>query len=152
MLRTAYFERHKVCAALLLKIQVSTCSWPGQPGEAAERRPLGRGGGLAAVRSWPGWPCHASGLSRRAEQPPPPSSQFVEFHAYSEALRLLGEDPFRRAAYGEALVAAAGGVVTDKAREAFAKALAAARPAAGALLSGARRRAGRQNRRRHSRL
>jgi len=45
-------------------------------------------------------------------------------HAYSEALRLLGEDPFRRAAYGEALVAAAGGVVTDKAREAFAKALA----------------------------
>ncbi len=44
--------------------------------------------------------------------------------AYSEALRLLGEDPFRRAAYGEALVAAAGGVVTDKAREAFAKALA----------------------------
>jgi cytochrome c-type biogenesis protein CcmH len=45
-------------------------------------------------------------------------------HAYSEALRLLGEDPFRRAAYGEALVAAAGGVVTDKAREAFARALA----------------------------
>ncbi len=46
-------------------------------------------------------------------------------HAYSEAQRLLGEDPLRRAAYGEALVAAAGGVVTDKAREAFAKALAA---------------------------
>ncbi len=45
-------------------------------------------------------------------------------HAYSEALRLLGEDPGRRAAYGEALVAAAGGVVTDKAREAFGKALA----------------------------
>ena len=45
-------------------------------------------------------------------------------HAYSEALRLLGEDPARRAAYGEALVAAAGGVVTDKAREAFGKALA----------------------------
>ena len=45
-------------------------------------------------------------------------------HAYSEALRLLGQDPARRAAYGEALVAAAGGVVTDKAREAFAKALA----------------------------
>jgi cytochrome c-type biogenesis protein CcmH len=44
--------------------------------------------------------------------------------AYSEALRLLGEDPARRAAYGEALVAAAGGVVTDKAREAFGKALA----------------------------
>ena len=45
-------------------------------------------------------------------------------HAYSEALRLLGEDPARRSAYGEALVAAAGGVVTDKAREAFGKALA----------------------------
>ncbi|HZZ61795.1 MAG TPA: c-type cytochrome biogenesis protein CcmI [Roseiarcus sp.] len=45
-------------------------------------------------------------------------------HGYSEALRLLGEDPSRRAAYGEALVAAAGGVVTDKAREAFARALA----------------------------
>jgi len=45
-------------------------------------------------------------------------------HAYSEALRLLGEDPSRRAAYGEALVAAAGGVVTDKARAAFARALA----------------------------
>jgi cytochrome c-type biogenesis protein CcmH len=44
--------------------------------------------------------------------------------AYSEALRLLGEDGGRRAAYGEALVAAAGGVVTDKAREAFIKALA----------------------------
>ncbi len=43
-------------------------------------------------------------------------------HAYSEALRLLGEDPPRRAAFGEALVAAAGGVVTDKAREAFARA------------------------------
>ena len=45
-------------------------------------------------------------------------------HAYSEALRLLGEDPMRRAAYGEALVAAAGGVVTDEAREAFDRALA----------------------------
>jgi cytochrome c-type biogenesis protein CcmH len=45
-------------------------------------------------------------------------------HAYSEALRLLGEDPARRAAYGEALVAAAGGIVTDKAREAFATSLA----------------------------
>ena len=45
-------------------------------------------------------------------------------HAYSEALRLLGEDPSRRAAYGEALVAAAGGVVTDKARQSFAKAVA----------------------------
>jgi cytochrome c-type biogenesis protein CcmH len=43
--------------------------------------------------------------------------------AYSEALRLLGEDGARRAAYGEALVAAAGGVVIDNAREAFAKAL-----------------------------
>jgi cytochrome c-type biogenesis protein CcmH len=45
-------------------------------------------------------------------------------HAYSEALRLLGEDPTRRAAYGEALVAAGGGVVTDQAREAFDRALA----------------------------
>jgi cytochrome c-type biogenesis protein CcmH len=45
-------------------------------------------------------------------------------HAYSEALRLVGEDAGRRAAYGEARVAASGGVVTDKAREAFAKALA----------------------------
>ncbi len=44
--------------------------------------------------------------------------------AYSEALRLLGEDGARRAAYGEALVAAAGGVVTDKARESFMKAVA----------------------------
>ena len=45
-------------------------------------------------------------------------------HAYSEALRLLGEDAMRRAAYGEALFAAAGGVVTESAREAFDKALA----------------------------
>ena len=45
-------------------------------------------------------------------------------HAYSEALRLLGEDPLRRAGYGEALVAAAGGVVTDEARQAFERALA----------------------------
>jgi cytochrome c-type biogenesis protein CcmH len=45
-------------------------------------------------------------------------------HAYAEALRLLGEDPLRRAAYGEALVAAAGGVVTGDAREAFDRALA----------------------------
>ena len=37
-------------------------------------------------------------------------------HAYSEALRLLGEDAMRRAAYGEALFAAAGGVVTADAR------------------------------------
>jgi cytochrome c-type biogenesis protein CcmH len=44
-------------------------------------------------------------------------------HAYSEALRILGEDPLRRAAYGEALVAAAGGVVTDEARQAFDRAL-----------------------------
>jgi cytochrome c-type biogenesis protein CcmH len=44
-------------------------------------------------------------------------------HAYSEALRLLGEDPLRRAAYGEALVAVAGGVVTDEARQAFDRAL-----------------------------
>jgi cytochrome c-type biogenesis protein CcmH len=45
-------------------------------------------------------------------------------HAYAEALRLLGEDPLRRAGYGEALVAAAGGVVTDEARQAFERALA----------------------------
>jgi cytochrome c-type biogenesis protein CcmH len=44
-------------------------------------------------------------------------------HAYSEALRLLGEESLRRAAYGEALVAAAGGVVTDEARQAFDRAL-----------------------------
>ena len=44
-------------------------------------------------------------------------------HAYAEALRILGEDPLRRAAYGEALVAAAGGVVTADAREAFDRAL-----------------------------
>jgi cytochrome c-type biogenesis protein CcmH len=45
-------------------------------------------------------------------------------HAYAEALRLLGEDPLRRSAYGEALTAAAGGVVTDQARQAFDRALA----------------------------
>ncbi|MBV8592962.1 MAG: c-type cytochrome biogenesis protein CcmI [Caulobacteraceae bacterium] len=45
-------------------------------------------------------------------------------HAYSEALRLLGEDPSRRAAYGEALFVAAGGIVTEKARQAFDTALA----------------------------
>jgi cytochrome c-type biogenesis protein CcmH len=45
-------------------------------------------------------------------------------HAYSEALRLLGEDGNRRTAYGEALVAATGGVVTDRARAAFDQALA----------------------------
>jgi cytochrome c-type biogenesis protein CcmH len=45
-------------------------------------------------------------------------------HAYAEALRLDGEDPLRRAVYGEALVAAAGGVVTDEARQAFDRALA----------------------------
>jgi cytochrome c-type biogenesis protein CcmH len=45
-------------------------------------------------------------------------------HAYTEALRLLGEDPLRRAAYGEALTAAAGGVVTEEARQAFDRALA----------------------------
>jgi cytochrome c-type biogenesis protein CcmH len=47
-------------------------------------------------------------------------------HAYAEAFRLVGEDPLRRAAYGEALVAAAGGVVTDEARQAFGRALAEA--------------------------
>jgi len=45
-------------------------------------------------------------------------------HAYAEALRLLGEDPLRRAAYGEAVAAAAGGVVTAEARQAFERALA----------------------------
>jgi cytochrome c-type biogenesis protein CcmH len=45
-------------------------------------------------------------------------------HAYAEALRLLGEDPLRRAAYGEALVAAGSGVVTAEARKAFDRALA----------------------------
>ena len=45
-------------------------------------------------------------------------------HAYAEALRILGEEPLRRSAYGEALVAAAGGVVTDEARQAFDRALA----------------------------
>jgi len=45
-------------------------------------------------------------------------------HAYSEALRLLGENASRRAGYGEAVVAAEGGVVSEKAREAFDKALA----------------------------
>src|SRR5271163_2333655 len=45
-------------------------------------------------------------------------------HAYAEALRLVGEDPLRRAAYGEALVAAAGGDITDEARQAFDRALA----------------------------
>ena len=45
-------------------------------------------------------------------------------HAFAEALRILGEDPLRRAAYGEALVAAAGGVVTADARKAFDRALA----------------------------
>jgi cytochrome c-type biogenesis protein CcmH len=45
--------------------------------------------------------------------------------AYGEALRLLGEDPETRANYGEALVAAAGGVVTAEARAAFERALAA---------------------------
>ena len=74
-------------------------------------------------------------------------------HAYAEALRLLGEDPARRAAYGQALVAEAGGVVTDKAREAFDRALAdAARPAGGAFLCRARRRTGWQEGRRDSGL
>ena len=45
-------------------------------------------------------------------------------HAYSEALRLLGDDPARRAAYGEALVAGAGGVVIGKARAEFEKVVA----------------------------
>src|ERR1700722_1031077 len=45
-------------------------------------------------------------------------------HAYAEALRLLGEDPLRRSAYGEPLVAVGGGVATDEARQAFDRALA----------------------------
>ena len=70
-------------------------------------------------------------------------------HAYAEALRILGEDPLRRAAYGEALVAAAGGVVTDEARAGVRSgADRSPGPAAGALLSRARRRAGRQEGRR----
>jgi cytochrome c-type biogenesis protein CcmH len=44
--------------------------------------------------------------------------------AYGEALRLLGDDPQTRADYGEALTAAAGGVVTAQARGAFEQALA----------------------------
>ena len=43
--------------------------------------------------------------------------------AYDEALRLLGEDADTRADYGEALVAAAGGIVTGQARAAFDRAL-----------------------------
>jgi cytochrome c-type biogenesis protein CcmH len=44
--------------------------------------------------------------------------------AYSEALRRLGDDPDTRADYGEALVAAANGIVTADARAAFQQALA----------------------------
>jgi cytochrome c-type biogenesis protein CcmH len=43
--------------------------------------------------------------------------------AYGEDLRINGEDALRRSAFGEALVAEAGGIVTAKAREAFDKAL-----------------------------
>src|SRR5471030_1070785 len=43
--------------------------------------------------------------------------------AYGEALRLLGEDPALRADYGESLTAAAGGIVTARARAAFEQAL-----------------------------
>jgi cytochrome c-type biogenesis protein CcmH len=45
--------------------------------------------------------------------------------AYTQSLRLNGEDAAVRADYGEALVAAAGGIVTADARAAFDKALAA---------------------------
>ncbi|MGO4873083.1 MAG: c-type cytochrome biogenesis protein CcmI [Roseiarcus sp.] len=45
-------------------------------------------------------------------------------NAYRETLRLKGESAVLRAAYGEALVGAAGGVVTADARAAFDKALA----------------------------
>ena len=44
--------------------------------------------------------------------------------AYRQSLRLNGEDAARRADYGEALVGAAGGIVTADARAAFDKALA----------------------------
>ena len=44
--------------------------------------------------------------------------------AYGQALRLLGDSPELRADYGEALVAAANGVVTADARVAFQQALA----------------------------
>jgi cytochrome c-type biogenesis protein CcmH len=44
--------------------------------------------------------------------------------AFSEALRLLGDNPEMRADYGEAQVAAAGGIVTANARAAFQQALA----------------------------
>jgi cytochrome c-type biogenesis protein CcmH len=46
--------------------------------------------------------------------------------AYERALLLLGEDAQMRADYGEALTAAAGGVVTAQARAAFEQALATA--------------------------
>ena len=74
-------------------------------------------------------------------------------HAYSEALHLLGEDPSRRAAYGESARRCrrrrrhrqgAPGLRQGGSRR--------ARPAAGALLSRARRRAGRQHRRGHQGL
>jgi len=44
--------------------------------------------------------------------------------ALSEALRLLGDNPDLRADYGEAQVAAAGGIVTAEARASFQQALA----------------------------
>ena len=44
--------------------------------------------------------------------------------AFAHALRLLGEDAGLRADYGEALIAAANGIVTVKAREAMEQALA----------------------------
>ena len=77
----------------------------------------GRGAPCRQARRWQGMGGDRAGLhalQRYADAA----------HAYAEALRLLGEDPLRRAAYGEALVAAAGGVVTDEARQAFDRALA----------------------------
>jgi cytochrome c-type biogenesis protein CcmH len=50
--------------------------------------------------------------------------------AYGEALRLLGEDASLRADYGEALTAAAGGIVTAQARAAFEQALPGGSPKA----------------------
>ena len=44
-------------------------------------------------------------------------------HAYAQVLRILGDTPARQAAYGQALVMAADGVVTAQARAAFDAAL-----------------------------
>ena len=65
--------------------------------------------------------------------------------AYESALRLLGENPHLRADYGEALTAAAGGIVTaQSARRIRTGLVRARRLAKGALLPRPRRRAGRR--------